>query len=215
VKKTFDLSVYFIADPSLCSGRDVSDVVRLALSGGATMVQYRDKSGDLNAINRNAAILQKICDEFAAAFLINDHVDLAQTINADGVHLGQGDMSAAEARRVLGPDAIIGITAFTPVHMTAIDPGIVDYAGTGPVYPTQTDKGKQVLGPEKFAQLVKLCPVQVVGIGGITPENAAPVLHAGAQGVAMMRAISAAPDPKEAAMNFKDIVAAARMQKAS
>ena len=104
----------------------------------------------------------------------------------------------------MGADAIIGQTAFTEAHIAAVDPAIVDYIGTGPFYPTQTDKGKPVLGAEAFAELVALSPVPVVGVGGITPSNAAAVIDAGADGVAMMRSISEADDISAAVQAFKN-----------
>ncbi len=199
--KNLNLSPYFVCDPSLCAGRDPVDVTLAAVRGGVTMVQLRDKSNDAleNARRMKAA-------QLSVPLLINDHVYIAKGIDADGVHLGQGDMDAAKARAILGPDKIIGVTAFTEEQIKAVDPAVVDYIGTGPFYETKTDKGKPVLGAEKFAALVKLSPVPVVGIGGITPENAAAVIEAGADGVAMMRSISEAVDPEAATRKFIDIL---------
>lgn len=201
-----DLSVYFVADPSCCAGRDVAGVVMDAVRGGVTMVQYRNKSGNMPEIHAQAALLSELLKAEGIPFLINDHIDVAFAVEADGVHLGQGDASAHDAREKLGSAALIGVTAFTPEHMAAIDAAVVDYVGTGPFYPTQTDKGKPVLGAEKFAELVKLSPVPVVGIGGITAGNALAVIDAGAHGVAMMRAISAADDVTAAAKAFVKVV---------
>lgn len=206
MREKFNLSVYFVLDPACCNDRDVAEVAAAALRGGVTMIQFRDKDRSVVDVKPDAARVLKLCRDAGVPFLVNDHVDLAAEIGADGVHIGQGDMRASSAREVLGRDKIIGLTAFTPDHMEAIDPDVVDYAGTGPVYPTKTDKGKPVIGPDGLAELIKLCPVPVVGIGGITPENAAAVLKTGAQGVAMMRAISAADDPALAAREFISIV---------
>lgn len=208
-RKNFDLSVYFVADPACCQcggqARDIVDVVSAAVRGGVTMVQYRNKSDPMPDILAEAAMLKEWLPP-DVPLIINDHIDVAFAVGADGVHLGQGDAGPAEARAKLGERAIIGQTAFTPEHMAAIDPAIVDYVGTGPFYETKTDKGKPVLGAETFAALVKLSPVPVVGIGGIMPENAKAVLAAGANGVAMMRAISEAEDVEKAAQNFKEVV---------
>ena len=203
--KPFDLSVYFVADPSCCGGRDIVDVVMMAIQGGVTMVQYRNKHDPMNDILAEAAMLKEWMPE-NVPLIINDHIDAAQAVGADGVHLGQGDASPEEARAKLGSSAIVGQTAFTPEHMAAIDPAIVDYVGTGPFYETKTDKGKPVLGAEKFSELVKLSPVPVVGIGGITPENAKAVIEAGADGVAMMRSISEADNVEAAARAFKEVL---------
>ena len=199
----FDLSIYFVADPACCKGRAIFDVVLEAAEAGVTMVQYRDKSGDMPLISANAAMLAQLLKPFGIPLLVNDHVDIAFAAGADGVHIGQGDCDPAEARKTLGEDAIIGLTAFNEDQISAVDPEIIDYIGTGPVHPTQTDKGKPVLGVDGFAELCALSPVRVVGIGGITPENAAPVLQAGADGVAMMRSISEASDISEAVKAFQ------------
>lgn len=203
--KKLNLSVYFIADPSLCGGRDVVDVVMQAVEGGATMVQLRNKSGNMAEFLAQGAVLAEVLKAKAIPFLINDDIEVAFAVEADGVHLGQGDAHPSIARARLGENAIIGQTAFTPEHVAALDAS-VDYIGTGPFYATKTDKGKPVLGAEKFAALVKLSPVPVVGIGGITPDNAAAVLVAGASGVAMMRSVSEAVDPKAATEKFVSVI---------
>ena len=203
MRQSFDLSIYFVADPSLCGGRDIVDVVMMAIKGGATMVQYRNKLEPMNDVLAEAAMLQEWMPEHVP-LLINDYPDVAQAVGASGVHLGQGDTSPIDARKLLGEEAIIGQTAFTPEHMAAVDPAVIDYVGTGPFYPTKTDKGKPVLGAEKFADIAALSPVPVVGIGGITPENAKAVMDAGAAGVAMMRSVSEADSPEEAARSFKE-----------
>ncbi len=228
--RCFDLSVYFIADPSVCAGRRVVDVVAAAVKGGASMVQLRDKTGVFEDVKEIKGFLLSFpptrspSDFFPPPiggrvteggvrivggripFIINDDVMLAKEINADGVHLGQGDMSALEARKILGPDKIIGVTAFEDEHFAAIDPAVVDYAGTGPFYATKTKPGKKILGALEFTRLVKLSPVPVVGIGGITPDNAGAVMACGAAGVAMMRGVSEANDPEAAARAFVEKV---------
>ena len=194
-----NLLLYFIADPSCCLRRPVQDVVASAVRGGVTMVQLRNKSGDLAKIKEEALAIQSVLADSNVPFILNDYVELAAEINADGVHIGQEDMSAQQAREVIGPDKILGLTAFTPKHFAALDPSIVDYVGTGPFFPTLTKPDKFVLGAERFAQLAKDSPVPIVGIGGIAPENADQVMEAGADGVAMMRSISEAKDPEEGA----------------
>ena len=211
LSEPFDLSLYFVADPACChfggEARSVVDIVMGAVRGGASMVQYRNKSGDMPHIMAEAAMLAELLKSEGVPFLVNDYVDVAFAVGADGVHLGQGDADPAEARAKLGQNAIIGQTAFTPAHMAAIDPNIIDYVGTGPFYKTQTDKGKPVLGAEKFAALVELSPVPVVGIGGITPDNARVVMNAGADGVAFMRSVSEADDVEAAMRQMKEAIA--------
>jgi|GEM_PF-407178 len=214
-RKNFDLSVYFVADPSLCEGRDIVDVVMQAAQygkgGGVTMVQLRDKGGDKSQTLMSASMLVELLRPFNIPLIIDDDPDIAFAAGAAGVHLGQGDMKPQEARSILGEDAIIGQTAFTEDQIRVVNPEVTDYIGLGPFYITQTKKGKDILGTgEKgsgeFAKIAALSPVPVVGIGGITPENAADVIKAGAQGVAMMRSISAAPDPQIAAQQFTKVL---------
>lgn len=202
----FNPALYFIIDPACCAGRDVVEVVGQAVLGGVSMVQYRDKSNSPATVLANAKLLKQALQGTGIPLLINDHVAIALEAGADGVHIGQGDVSPSEARKVLGPDSIIGLTAFTETHIAAVDAAIVDYIGTGPVYPTQTDKGKPVLGIPRFADLVQLSPVPVVGIGGITPKNALPVINAGAAGIAVMRGIGEAADARREAQKFLDII---------
>lgn len=209
-RKNFDLSIYFIADSSVCAGRLVEDVVAAAVKGGATMVQLRNKMCTRDIVADEARRVQNVLADSGVAFIINDHVELAAEIGADGVHIGQEDMSAEEARRIIGVDMILGLTAFTHTHYDVLDPEIIDYVGTGPFYTTLTKPDKPVLGADGFAQLAKNSPVPVVGIGGITPENTCDVIAAGAQGVAMMRAVSETPDPEAAARCFVKAVEGAR-----
>lgn len=207
----FDLSVYFVADPSCCAGRPVEGVVLAALKGGVTVLQLRNKRSPRDDVFEQAVRLGALADDFGVPLLINDYPDIALESKARGVHIGQGDMSPAQARALLGAGAVIGLTAFRAEHFAAIERGVVDYAGTGPVYPTQTDKGKPVLGPEGFSMMIADAPVPVVGIGGISAENAGAVIRAGARGVAVMRAISEAPDPEEAARALAAEVRAVRV----
>lgn len=200
--KSFNPALYFILDPACCAGRDVVDVALRAVSGGVTMIQYRDKINPPDLILKNAVTLKAALRGSGVPLLINDYVDIAHESGADGAHIGQGDISPGAARTILGDQAILGLTAFTQDHIAEVDAELVDYIGTGPVYPTQTDKGKPVLGVEKFAGLVKLSPVPVVGIGGVTAVNSDPVLQAGAAGVAVMRAIGEAADVCAAAAAF-------------
>lgn len=208
------LSVYFVADPSVCAGRDVADVVMAALRGGVTMVQLRNKSAHMSEIYAQAGMLAELCRAQGVPFLVNDYIEVAQASGADGVHLGQDDANPEEARRVLGDAAIIGQTAYNAEHIAALSP-VVDYIGTGPFYATKTEKGKPVLGAEGFARLAALSLVKMVGIGGITPGNAAAVIGAGANGIAMMRSISEADDPEAAARALVDIVSAAQKRAAA
>lgn len=210
--RKFDLSVYFVADPECCAGRSIIDIVKEAAAGGVTMVQYRNKAGAQQEHIKDAQAIAQFLKPLKIPFIVNDDVLLARHVGADGVHLGQGDMSPVKARNILGRTKIIGVTAFKPEHFSKIDPHVVDYAGTGPFYSTQTKPDKPVLGAALFAALVRQSAVPVVGIGGITPDNAAAVIRAGAKGVAMMRAISEHPEPRRAAQAFVKVIKLAKGQ---
>ncbi|MGH1378702.1 MAG: thiamine phosphate synthase [Alphaproteobacteria bacterium] len=209
-RNNFDLSVYFIADSSVCRGRRIEHVVASALKGGVTMVQLRNKTCSREVVMDEAKRLQDILADSSVPLIINDYVELAAEIGADGVHIGQGDMKVEEARNIIGDDAILGVTAFTNDHYSNIDFDMVDYLGTGPFYPTLTKPDKQVMGAKKFAELVSKSLIPVVGIGGITPDNARDVISSGADGVAMMRAISNSSDPETEARKFVESVCGAR-----
>lgn len=205
-RENFDLSLYFVVDPSVCAGRLLEDVVCAALRGGVSMVQLRNKIDSSNIVKDQAILIRDLLADSNVPFIINDYVELAAEIGADGVHIGQDDMSAVHAREIVGPDAIVGVTAFTREHYDIIDASVVDYVGTGPFYATKTKPDKPVLGADGFADLIKYAPVPVVGIGGITLKNAHAVMDAGADGIAMMRSISEAENVEYAARDFLKIV---------
>ncbi len=198
----FNPSVYFIADSSVCNGRRIEEVVAAAVRGGVTAVQLRNKTDSFEIIEREALAVREVLSDSNILFIINDYVELAAKIGADGAHIGQGDMCAAQARDIIGADKILGVTAFTREHYDKIDVQIIDYVGTGPFYTTKTKPDKSVLGADGFAKLAKGFPLPVVAIGGITPDNAGTAIKAGASGVAMMRAISESDDPESAARGF-------------
>lgn len=209
-RHNFDLSVYFISDPSVCGGRAVEQVIAAAVRGGVTMVQLRNKIDPLDVVARQARRIQDVLADSTIPFIINDYVELAADIGADGVHIGQEDVSVKEARRIIGADKILGVTAYTRAHYDVLDPETVDYIGTGPFYATLTKPDKPVLGAKGFSELAIDSPIPVVGIGGITPENAKYVIEAGAQGVAMMRAVSEAYDPEVEAQKFVSMIEVVR-----
>lgn len=209
-RKTFDLSVYVIIDPEICGDEKVEKVVQAAIEGGATFLQLRNKSDCEAVVEDQARRIVGVLADGDVTFVIDDYVELAAVPGVDGVHVGQEDMGFGEARKIIGEDKILGLTAFTPGHYEALDPTIVDYAGTGPVFSTLTKPDKAVLGVGGFADLVKKAPVPVVGIGGIIPDNAGAVIKAGAQGIAVIRAVVGADDPKEATQNFVNAVKEAR-----
>lgn len=193
------LRLYLVADPDHVDG-DLIEVVEKALMGGVTMVQLRAKGlRDLEHLNL-ATTLARLCQAFNVPFLVNDRVDIALAVHAQGVHLGVDDLPLEAARRIGGDNLILGFSPDTDDHLrSAADRG-ADYLGIGPVFGTMTknDAGA-ALGLDVFADRIKIGGLPVVGIGGIRAENAGDVTAAGADGVAVVSAILAAADPEGAA----------------
>ncbi len=199
-RRAFDLSVYFIADPAVAGQCDLAALTRAAVDGGATIVQLRDKTGSTRSFIDRALILRELLRPLGVPLIINDRVDVALAVEADGVHLGQDDMPAAKARRLLGSGFLLGLSVSSPAEAAEADPRIVDYVGLGPVYRTTSKAdAKGLLGLDRLRSLRALVPVPVVAISGIDPGNAEGVIRAGADGVAVVSAICAAKDPRHAA----------------
>ncbi|UZD73992.1 thiamine phosphate synthase [Bacillus siamensis] len=199
------LSVYFIMGSNNTDADPVS-VVKKAIEGGATLFQFREKgSGSLTGEERVlfAKQVQDVCRQAGIPFIINDDVDLALRLKADGVHIGQDDADAAETRAAIG-DMILGVSAHNVSEVKRAEAAGADYVGMGPVYPTETKKDAEAVQGVTLIEEVRRqgITIPIVGIGGITAANAAPVIKAGADGVSMISAISQADDPKEAARRF-------------
>ncbi|GIN76491.1 Thiamin-phosphate pyrophosphorylase [Bacillus paralicheniformis] len=207
------LSVYFIMGSNNTAG-DPLTVIEQALKGGATLFQFREKgedalkAGDQKAFARQ---VQSLCKQFNVPFIINDDVELALALDADGVHIGQDDDKAADVRARIG-DKILGVSAHTLEEVVKAEKDGADYIGAGPVYPTETKRDtKAVQGVSLIQELRRQgIGIPVVGIGGITAENCVPVIEAGADGISIISAISKAADPKAAAEVFGKKVQAAK-----
>lgn len=195
----FDLSLYVVIGPDATAGRDVTSVALAAVRGGATMVQLRYKTGT-SEITQSAREVIEVLRPTGVPVIINDRVDLARALGAQGVHVGQNDTAPAEARRVLGEDAIVGLSITDPEQLETVDPTVVDYLGVGPIFPTgsKTDAAPAI-GLEALSRIASSVRLPVAAIGGITAANAANVIRAGADGLAVVSAICAADNPEEAA----------------
>jgi thiamine-phosphate pyrophosphorylase len=207
VREGFDPSLYLVTDSELARGRPLVEIVRAAIAGGVTMVQYREKSLGTRAVIEEAQALLAVARPAGVPLIINDRVDVALAIDADGVHVGREDMPPAIARRLLGPDKIIGASVHEAAQCDALDPGIVDYVGAGAVFPTGTKSNiAGLLGVKGLARLRRATALPMVGIAGITAENAASVIATDVDGIAVVSAIIAAEDPKAAAAQLKAII---------
>jgi len=210
-KPRFDLGVYLVTDPVMTAGRGIGAIVRAAVAGGVTMVQLRDKQASDAVLIEIARGLKHMLAGTGVPLIINDRLAVAQAVDADGVHLGQDDVSPRRAREMLGPDVIIGLSVSSPAEIARLDPVDADYAGLGPIFATMTkgDAG-EALGVTGFAALRASIAVPVVAIGGVNADNAHSAFAAGADGVAVVSAICAAADPQAAAARLLDIARAAR-----
>lgn len=199
-RPAFDPAVYLVTDRGLTRGRDLLEVVEQAVAGGAGLVQLREKHADTREFLDLARALRARLEPRGVPLLVNDRIDVALAAGAAGVHLGQSDMPVAEARALLGPDALIGLSVETPEQAREAEGLDVDYLGVSPVFatPTKADTGP-AWGLDGLAGLAAWSRHVLVAIGGIAPANAAQVVRAGAHGLAVVSAICAAPSPREAA----------------
>lgn len=198
-----DLSVYLVTDPHACRPRGVVETVRQAVAGGATCVQLRDKQADDAVLVEIGLALKAVLAGSGVPLIVNDRLEVAHAVAADGLHIGQGDGDPAAARAALGPRAILGVSIEQPGQLAAVDPAIVDYVGASPVYATATKPDHAPpLGLAGLAEICAASPVPVVAIGGLGLADVAGVLGAGAVGLAVVTAICAAADPTAAAAAF-------------
>lgn len=195
-----DLSLYLVLDPDLCGGpAEMVRTARLAAENGATVVQLRAPGWKKRQWLETATELKAVLAPFRVPLIINDHVDIALAIDADGVHVGQDDLPVAETRRLIGPDKILGLSVSNIAELAAVPEEGVDYLGIGPVYPTGTKPdAASATGIRLFSELVAGTRLPVVAIGGIGGGNCAPLFAAGARGVAVVSAICGQADPARA-----------------
>lgn len=189
-----DYSIYLVTDDGCLQGRALIDCVREALEGGVTLVQYRAKTASSAEMYAEALQLKALCDSFNVPLIINDRLDIAMAVGAAGVHLGQDDLPCAAARKILGEDYLIGVSAHNPAEAKAALQSGADYLGCGAVFGTATKADVQKLGTEGLAAICKAKGLPVVGIGGVTADNYREVRAAGADGAAIVSGILAQPD---------------------
>ncbi len=198
------LRLYVLTDQELEAGRDVQFVVNEAIEGGATAIQLRWKSGPLAVALRSGQALRALCRETGVLFVVNDRVDLALALGADGVHLGVDDLPVSAARALIGDRMFIGYSPTTTDDAVSAEQSGADYLGVGPIFGTTTkaDAGNAV-GTGHLAAIVRAVSIPVVGIGGITVDNSREVIAAGAAGVAVISAVIGARDVQAAARELR------------
>jgi thiamine-phosphate pyrophosphorylase len=184
------------------NGEDPEPLLRAALRGGVDIVQLREKSLPRREIELSAQTFRRLCDNHSALFVVNDDPDLARACDADGVHLGQEDTTAEEARRILGPDAIIGLSTHSKEQIAASG-SAPDYVSVGPIWETPTKQGRPAVGLDLIRHAAANAPHPFFAIGGIDPSNVAAVVEAGAQRICVVRALRDADDPAAVAERLR------------
>jgi len=199
--------LYLVTDRDLCGGRPLQDVVRAAVAGGAAWVQLREKNLSTRAFVEEAAAVKALLAPHKVPLIINDRLDVALAVGADGVHVGQDDMPYPLARAVLGKKMIIGLSVETWEDVEAAEKWDVDYLGVSPVFatPTKTDT-KGSWGLEGITRIRSFSRHPLVAIGGLNATNTGAAVRAGADGIAVVSAICAAPDPFAAARELCRII---------
>lgn len=197
------LLLYILTDRRwLKAGEKLADAVEKALQGGATFVQLREKEIETNEpqfLAREAAELKALCQSYGVPFVIDDSVELAKAVGADGVHVGQSDMGCAEARRILGESKIVGVSVGTVEQAIAAEAQGADYLGVGAVFPTRTKDDADLVSAETLSEICKAVKIPVIAIGGINAENAGELAGCGLAGIAVISAVLEAEDICEAA----------------
>ena len=201
---TADYNLYLVTDEIERCRYGLVETVRRAVEGGVTIVQYRSEKLSHEDQRREVLPLQDYLRSVNIPLIINDNVQLAVEIDADGIHIGQDDMPVPQARALIGADKILGLTVTTKEQMAAVDTTLVDYLGCGPVFPTITkDDAPPPMGVEGWAELARLSPLPVVAIGGLNKERTAAIRATGlAAGVAIVSYICAAENPTQAAQEL-------------
>ena len=205
------LDTYIITNADIAPGRDHLEGARQALQGGADVIQFREKKMDTGEMIRVCAAIQELCRRQGAIFIVNDRVDVALAVDADGVHVGQKDMPAATARRLIGPHKILGVSAADVEKARKAQADGADYIGAGMVFAAGVKKDIGVVrGLSALRDISRAVDLPVVAIGGIDHGNAASCIEAGAAGCAVITAVIGASDPAQATANLAQIIHAAK-----
>ena len=200
-----DMLLYAVTDRHWLDGRTLYEVVKESLDGGVTFVQLREKNLDESAFLEEAKELQELCREYKVPFIVNDNVDIALEMDADGVHVGQSDMEAGDVRAKLGPDKIIGVSAQTVEQAILAEQRGADYLGVGAVFPTGSKADACEVSHETLKDICNVVSIPVIAIGGITVDNTPILKGTGICGIAVISAIYAADDIPAATAKLKEV----------
>lgn len=198
-----DLLLYAVTDRHWLNGETLYSQVEKALKGGATFIQLREKKLDEGSFLEEAKEIQKLCKEYNVPFVINDNVEIAKKINADGVHVGQSDMEAQNVREILGDDKIIGVSAQTVEQALLAEKHGADYLGVGAVFKTGSKDDAEEVSHDELERICKAVSIPVIAIGGITHDNVKELAGRGIVGIAVISAIFAQKDIEYATKELK------------
>jgi thiamine-phosphate diphosphorylase len=205
-----DPSLYVILDRTAARGRDLTGILESTIAGGCRMVQLREKEWPSGRLLALADRLRARCREARVTFVVNDRLDLALALAADGVHLGQEDLPPRVARPLLRPGMLLGVSTHSVEQARAAQAAGADYVAVGAMFPTATKPDFELVGPDLVRKLRAEIRAPLIGIGGITPDNVGEVIRAGAAGVAVISAVCAADDPERATRRFLEAIRMAR-----
>lgn len=209
--KQFDLSLYLVLDADLCQPLSVVETAKVAVAGGVTMVQLRDKKASTEKLIQTGQALKAVLAGTGVPLIVNDNLEAALAIGAAGVHIGQEDLPVAQARTLIGEQMILGLSIETTAAAQAVDARLVDYLGVGPVFATATKPDhKRPIGLTGLQELIALSTLPAVAIGGLKAEHVAAVIQAGAQGLAVVSAICGQANPALAANQLAQSIAQAK-----
>ena len=203
MKPEINYSIYLVTDHNCLQGRDFLGCIENALQGGVTLVQLREKNVDGGIFLQRAIAVKNLCDKYNVPLLINDRIDVALACQAAGVHLGQDDIPPSAARAILGPDAIIGVSAHSCEEALAAEKDGADYLGVGAVFPTNSKDDASEVGLNMLKEIRQISKLPIVGIGGINAQNYTQVRAAGAQGAAIISGILGAENIEDEVRKIK------------
>ncbi len=202
MKSTFDLTLYLVTDPS--AGEKTEAIVKAAVAGGVTMVQLREKTAGSLSFYERALRLKCVTREAGVPLIINDRTDIMLAADADGLHVGQSDLPAAVARRLIGPDKILGVSAHNVEEAVRAEKDGADYLGVGAVFPTATKKDAESVSYETLKEICETVSIPVVAIGGIGEHNIGKLAGSGIRGIAVVSAIMNAGNPEKQSYILKN-----------
>lgn len=197
--------LYAVTDRTWLKGRTLADVVEEAIKAGVTFLQLREKNLEYDAFLQLAKEIKCVTDKYKIPYVINDNVQVAMAAGADGVHVGQGDMSPKDVRKIIGPDKILGVSAQTVEQAVLAEESGADYIGVGSVFPTSTKLDAESVSLETLKEICKAVSIPVVAIGGINKDNAIKLAGSGIDGIAVVSAIFAREDIASAARELREV----------